>query len=101
MCLDKRALERDAVLQLAKAKPTRSRHITQWAFDSIIQVIPNPCAQASLERRQQKDSSTYVSLVYSRVSPKTAPARRQAELCQQQKRRMSEKQFLFFNVGIS
>lgn len=90
MCLDKRALERDAVLQLAKAKPTRSRHIAQWAFDSIIQVIPNPSAQASLERRHQKDSSTCVSLVYSRVSPKTAPARRQAELCQQQKRRMSE-----------
>lgn len=92
-CLDKCAA-RDAILQPVGAKPTHSRHITQWTFYSIIQAIPNlPPLKRLWRFAQQRDSSAAVSLVYSTVSLSRP-------LSATKGRRQSEKKgiLLFFNI---
>lgn len=87
--------ERDAILQLAEAKPTHSRHITQWAFYSIIQAIPNPSTQASLEicLTERLLNGCFFGLLNSQSKPSASVT----------KERPSEKEFLllFFNTEIT
>lgn len=100
VCLDKCA-ERDAILQLAEAKPTHARHITQWAFYSIIQAIPNPSTQASLEicSTERLLNGCFFGLLNSQSKP-SAPGR---TVSVTKERRPSEKEFLllFFNTEIT